>query len=130
MNSVVDKQLINLFEQNRDDAIVTACLQQITKSEEVRYRTSSKVLPLEQAIDIYSTRAQINKDLHSGNIKGYDKLIPALKTANVPGVRIHSLELLAKRYIAFTDEAVSHLFGLLDSPKKKAAWFNLETGYD
>jgi hypothetical protein len=65
-----------------------------------------------------------------GIIKGYDTLIPALKNSGVLDVKIYSFELLARWFVIFTDETTSRLFGVLNCPKRKAAWFNPETGYD
>ena len=128
MVNAVNRQLINLLERHRDDAIVSACLEQITEADEVR-SSADGVLPLEQVIDIYSTRARINAK-RGGRIKGYDTLLPALESADVASVKLQSFELLDRHLVTFTDESVSHLFGVLNCPKKKAAWFNPETGYD
>jgi len=129
MVNAVNSQLINLLERNRDDALVSICLEQIANANEVRF-SADGVLPLEQVIDIYSTRAKINADLRGGSIKGYDRLLPALAGADVSSVKLQSFELLDRHLVAFTDESVSRLFGVLNCPKKKAAWFNPETGYD
>ncbi len=129
MVSEMSRQLINLFESNRDDVLVSDCLELITKADEVRFGASI-LIPLEQTIDIYSTRAKINADLRGGSIKGYSRLLPALANSGVSSVKIRSFELLDRWLVAFTDEVVSRLFGVLNCPKKKAAWFHPETGYD
>ena len=128
MVSAVSEELINLFERYRDDALVSTCLELITVAEEVR-SSATIVIPLEQTIDIYSTRARINAK-RSGHIKGYDRLLPALANADVTSVKLQSFELLDRHIIAFTDELVSQLFGVLNCPKKKPTWFHPETGYD
>lgn len=129
MVSEVSHELLNLFERNRDDALISDCLELISKADEIRFG-AEVVIPLEQTIDIYSTRAKINADLRGGSIKGYNRLLPALANSNVSSVKIQSFELLDRWLVAFTDEMVSLLFGVLNCPKKKAAWFHPETGYD
>ena len=129
----MNEQLILLLERYEGQVNVSDCLEAIKGKEEVHYRKGydkNRLLPLNEAVDIYRTRSRISTELNNGIIKGFETLIPALENANVEAVRIISLELLSKWYLVFTDNAISELFGVLDCPKKKAAWFNPETGYD
>ena len=128
MVSATSEELINLLERHRDDALVSICLEQIMQADKVRL-SAAGVLPLKQVIDIYSTRARINAK-RSGRIKGYDTLLPALESADVSSIKLQSFELLDRHLVVFSDESISHLFGVLNCPKKKAAWFHPETGYD
>jgi hypothetical protein len=84
---------------------------------------------LNQVVDIYSVRARINLELNNGAVEGFENLLPALKAAPVPSVRLHSLEFVSHWYVIFTDESVSDMLGVLKSPKKKAAWFDPVKGY-
>ncbi len=129
MVSETNSQLIKLLERHRNDAVASACLETILEADEVRY-CSTVLLPLEQTIDIYSIRAKINAELRGGSIKGYDTLLPALKGADVSSIKLQALELLDRHLVIFTDEAVSCLFGVLNCPKEKPAWFHPGTGYD
>jgi hypothetical protein len=127
------RQLISLLKRYPEETNVSECLEVINGIEELRYRNgfdNHKFLPLNEAIDIYKTRSRINTELNNGIIKGFETMLPALETANVQAVRIISLELLTKWYVVFTDNAISELFGILDCPKEKAAWFNPKTGYN
>lgn len=82
-------------------------------------------------IDVYSVRASINSELNGGSVKGFDELLPSLKAAaTVSSVRLHSLEFLSGWFTVFTDKGSSQLLGILESPKKKAAWFDPAKGYD
>ena len=130
MVNEVSSQLFKLFELHLNDAVVRSCLESLAEADEVRVSAVDGVLPLNQTINIYSTRAKINANLNGGIIKGYDTLLPALESANVSGVKITSLELLDRWLVIFTDETTSNLFGVLNCPKRKAAWFHPETGYD
>ena len=130
MPSEVNSQIIKLLELHHNDAVVRSCFESIAEAEEVRASDTNGILPLDRAIDIFSTRAKINADLNGGIIKGYDALLPALENANVSGVTITTMELLDRWIVIFTDEAISHLFGVLNCPKRKASWFHPETGYD
>jgi hypothetical protein len=130
MANEVNSQIIKLLELHHSDMVVRGCLESLAEANEVRASDAEGILPLDQAIDIYSTRAKINANLNGGIIKGYDTLLPALENANVSGVKLTSLELLDRWIVIFTDEAISHLFGVLNCPKRKAAWFHPETGYD
>jgi hypothetical protein len=126
------KQLISLLEHYPERTNVSQCLEVIYGKDELRYRNGyddRKSLPLNEAIDIYRTRARINTELNNGIIKGFETLISALENANVQIVRIISLELLTKWYVVFTDNAISELFGILDCPKERDGWFNRKTGY-
>ena len=129
MVSEVNSQILNLLERHRNDAVVCSCIESLAETDEVRV-SADGILPLEQAIEIYSTRAKINANLNGEIIKGYDTLLPALESANVSDVKLTSFELLDKWLVIFTDEKTSLLFGVLNCPKRKAAWFHPETGYD
>ncbi len=78
MVSEVNSQLLKLLERHRNDVVVSSCLESLAETDEVRV-SADGVLPLEQAIDIYSTRAKINADLNDGIIKGYDILLSCSK---------------------------------------------------
>ena len=91
MASEVNSQIIKLLELHHNDSVVRSCLESLAEADEVRARATDCVLPLNQTIDIYSTRAKINANLNGGIIKGYDTLLPALENANVSGVKITSL---------------------------------------
>ena len=127
------KELISLLEWRPERANVSQCLAAINGSEELRYRNGddqNKTLPLAHVIDINRVRSKFNTEINNGIIVGYEELLSALENATVEVVRIISLELLDKWYVIFTDKDISELFGILDCPKKKAAWFSKETGYN
>jgi hypothetical protein len=130
MDESFNTQLVSLLEDRRESPDVYECLKLIGK-QETRFQGYTDAIPIKEVIDIYRTRSKINSELFNGIIKGYETLLPALETADVQSVRIHILELLSKSYWIFTDEAVSNLFGLLDRPKKKVAWWSDPvSGYD
>ncbi len=126
---MIDSRLINLLKENRTDPIAADCLERISQGGEVRYQGGTSV-PLDQVVDIYSVRARINSELNDGAVEGFESLLPALKAAAAPSVKLHSLEFLSHWYVAFTDESVSGLLGVLKSPKRKAVWFDPAKGYD
>jgi len=107
---------------------VADCLARIEQSNEVRYRDDC-LIPLAQALDIYSVRARINAK-RGGKVEGYSELLAALEAAAIPSVRLHLLEFLSHWYIAFTDEPATHLLGVLKSPKTEAAWYDPAKGYE
>lgn len=125
---MVNSQLINLLNENRANPLVADCLERILHGDEVRYQGEG-LAPLNQIIDIYSVRARINSELNNGAVEGFDELLPGLKVASGPSVRLHSLEFVSHWYVVFTDESISEMFGILKSPKKKAAWFDPARGY-
>ncbi len=126
---MIDNQLINLLSVNQNNPLVADCLEQISEAGEVRYQGDG-LAPINQIIEIYSRRARINSKLNEGIVKGFDELLPALKATTVPSVKVHSLEFLSQWFTIFTDESTSQLFGILKSPKRKAAWFDMVKGYD
>ena len=120
---------MKLLGRHRNDPIVHNCLELLTETAEIRFDNDC-ILPLGHAINVYSTRARNNNNLNEAIINGYDTLLPALENAGVPSVKLYSLELIDRWFVIFTDEATSRLFGVLNCPKRKAAWFQPETGYD
>jgi hypothetical protein len=74
-------------------------------------------------------RAQVNAGLKDGVVEGFDELMPALRDAPGPSVKVQALEFASHWYVVFSDEAMSHLFGILKSPKRRAAWFDPVQGY-
>jgi len=122
MSETIGVKVNELLQRNSDDEHIDACLETIAQADEVRYKTCI-VIPLKEAFDIYSVRAQIN-NWRGGKTKGYETLIPALASADVSNVRIQLIELFAKFFVIFTDETIAQLFGVLDCPKKESAWFN------
>jgi hypothetical protein len=126
---MIGKQLINLLNMNRSNPIVADCLERIAEASEVRLQDNTSA-PLNQIIDIYSRRARINSKLNAGIVEGFDDFLPSLKAISTESVKMHSLEFLSHWYEIFTDESTSLLYGILKSPKKKAAWFDSNRGYD
>lgn len=124
---MIDSGLVNLLTSRRNEPLVADCLALISHADEVRYRGVG-LAPLSEIIDIYSVRARINAR-KGGPVEGYSYLLPALEAANVPSVRLHSLESLSHWFIVFTDESSSLLFGLLKSPKMRAAWYDPAKGF-
>ena len=105
------------------------CLDEITLGQ-VKYEGPT-VLPLSRAIDVYSTRAQINSDLNGGAIEGFEELLIELRAIGNPcPVKLHSIECLSRWFILFTDESELLLFGILESPKRKRVWFDPVKGYE
>lgn len=122
--------LLNLLRSHSHDPIVSACLQAIEESE-VKHEDTGGLLPLERASNLYSIRAKINSEINDNAIAGFEGLLALLSSAPENAqVRIQSLELLSRWFIIFTDENERVLFGVLDSPKKKAVWFDPIKGYD
>ncbi len=126
--AMTDSQFLNLLAQNRDNPIVADCLKRISRAGEVRYGAGG-IAPLKEIIDIYSVRAQINAELNNGVVEGFDELMPALRDAPGPSVKLQALEFVSHWYVVFSDESMSLLFGILKSAKKKATWFDPVKGY-
>jgi len=126
---MIDSRLMNLLSENRANPLVADCLEQISQASEIRYRGDGGA-QLNQIIDTYVVRARINSELNNGVVEGFDALLPALKAAAGASVKVHSLEVVSHWYMVFTDESIADLFGILKSPKKKAAWFDPVKGYD
>jgi hypothetical protein len=108
---------------------VADCIERISQTDEVRYKGDGLV-PLNRIIDIYSVRERINSELNNGVVEGFDDLLPALKAATVQSMRLHLLEFVSHWYVIFADESFTEMFGILKSPKKRAAWFNPVDGYE
>jgi hypothetical protein len=120
---VIPDQVTNLLNAHRGNPIVSRCLEHMTMPGEIRYQND--LIPLQRVVDVYSRRASINSELNGGSVKGFDELLPSLKAAaDISSVRLHSLEFLSRWFTVFTDEGSSKLLGILESPKKKAAWFD------
>lgn len=126
---MLSSQLLNLLRSHSRDPIVSTCLQAIDESE---FRHGIPVsIGLERVLELYSIRARINLEINNNVIAGYKGLLAALSNAPKDSlVRIQSLELVSRCFIVFTDENETVLFGILDSPKEKAVWFDPVTGYD
>lgn len=124
-----ESELTNLLYLNLSNPHVADCLERLLQVSEFRYG-STGVISLKHVIETCSRREVINSKLNNGIIEGYDTLLLSLKAATVSAVRLQSLEFLSHWFILFTNESTSHLYGILKSPKKKAAWFNPITGYD
>lgn len=120
--------LTHLFTLNSANNIVAECNERLKHGEAVRV-CDDCIIPLAHTIDIYTTRARINEK-RGGRVEGYEILLPALAEASVGSVKVHSLEFLSVWFVAFTDESVSNLFGLLKSPKEKEVWFDPVKGYE
>lgn len=120
-------QITKLLTLSSDNPLAADCLDQSVRGDELRYRDDC-LIPLAQALDIYSVRARINVR-RSGKVEGFSNLLPSLEAASVSSVRIHSLEFLSNWFIAFTDESSSFLFGILKLPKEKAAWNDYSKGF-
>ena len=126
---MLSRQLLNLLHSHSRDPIVSACLQAIEESE-IRYEVPV-LIQLGRVLELYSIRAKINSEINDNIIAGFEGLLAALSNAPQNSlVRIQSLELLSRCFIIFTDENETVLFGILDSPKKKAVWFDPVTGYE
>jgi hypothetical protein len=121
-------QLTNLLASSADNQIAVECSEWISRGDDLRHGASVS-LPLAQAIDIYSVRARINA-ARGGNVEGYEQLLPALEGAALSSVRLHALEFLSHWFIAFTDEAITCLLGILKSRKHEEAWYDPAAGYD
>jgi hypothetical protein len=114
MSNTVNNQLVNLLEHQRNNGNTFDCVNELTNS----FESENIVIPLKQAFDIYSVRSRINAH-KGGRIKGYEMLLPALEQTSVSNVRIIRLVSETKNYLVFTDEEYSHLFGVLNIPKKQ-----------
>jgi hypothetical protein len=113
MRNQANDRLVELFKRQRNKTIFTNVDEMITSLEDINV-----VIPLNAALDIYSSRARINAK-RGRKIKGYERLLPALEQTCVSKIRITKLVAATKIYIVFTDEEYSDLFGVLDIPKKK-----------
>ena len=126
---MIDSQLTSLLTSNRSNPVVADCLKRISHADKVKYQSGGSA-PLNEIIEIYSRRARINSKLNDGVAEGFDDLLPSLKAATIARVRLHSLEFLSHWFTIFTDESTSHLYGVLKSPKQKAALYDPVKGYD
>ena len=119
-------QLTSLLTLSGNNPLAAECLDWIKRAEDLRYRDDC-LIPLAQAIDIYSARARI-KEKRGGHVEGYEQLLPALTAASIPMVRLHALEFLSHWFVAFTDESFTRLFGVLKSREQKDAWYDPAKG--
>jgi len=123
-------ELLNLLRAHSSNPIVSRCLQAIEKYD-LKYDLAETLLPLNRVLDVYAGRAQINSEVNNGVIGGFEDLLGSLNNAPKDSfVKIDSLEALSKWFIIFSGEEYSVLFGILESPKKKVAWFDPVKGYD
>ena len=126
---MVSNELLNLLRAHSTNSVVSRCLRAIEENE-IRFSPPAS-LPLDRVLDVYSVRAKINSELNEGVIAGFEELVLSLNQApNTTVVSLESWELLSKWFIIFIDEEYSVLFGVLESPKKKVAWFDPMRGYD
>ena len=120
---------MSLLRSHSTSPFASRCLQAIETSE-FKYSPET-VLPIDRVLHIYSVRARINSEINRGIILGFEELIASLSEAPENcAVKLQSVELISKWFTIFTDEDASVLFGILESPKKKAAWFDPVKGYD
>jgi hypothetical protein len=110
----VNPQLINLLEHQRNNNNNSVWVDELPNL----FEGINIIIPLKQALDIYTVRSRINAH-KSGRITGYNTLLPTLEQTNVSNVRIIKLIAEARIYLVFTDEDYSLLFGVLNIPKKQ-----------
>lgn len=116
MLNELHSELIKLLEHYTDDSIAAELLGRMSKHALIK--ADSFVMDCISAFRIYSTRAEINAE-ESRSTKGFETLIPALKNADVSHVRVYALDFPDRLYMAFTDEPVNQLFGILEKKPEK-----------
>jgi len=126
---MVSGELLNLLRAHSTNSIVGRCMRAI-EEDEIKFSPPTS-LPLDRVLDVYSVRAKINSERNEGSIAGFEDLVLSINQApKTTLVRLESWELLSKWFTIFTGEEYSVLFGVLESPKRKVAWFDPVRGYD
>jgi hypothetical protein len=109
------KRIVQLLESNKTLFLAKNCLEDIGSKPNPIYK-STDAIPLQNVVEIYSRRAKMNTKSNEGIVLGYSELLESLRHTMKESVMIHIVLGQEYSFLVFTDESLSELFGILESP--------------